>query len=390
MQEKECKPTMIYHHCTQATDAQGIHIYEICQAFKKLGWNVEKVALAKEEVVVTKKHVESSLSWVHKLPTWLVEIMKICYNLRDIGRLWKAVRTHKPSFIYERYSMYNIAGVIVAFWTKIPIAIEINSPLVYEQKIEKKLFWERLAQGMETWIVSHSTKTIAVTHVLKDMLIKAGADPERIVVIPNGINIEEYPEEKYGRILKDRLQKIAFVGWFRDWHRLPELIDALNRKKIFEQGTQLYLIGDGPARPEIKKAIQENKLESQVIITGSLSRQEVIEKLADIDIAIQPAANIYACPMKLIEYMAAGRAIIAPKLPNIEEILQDKVNAIFFTDGDWDDFANKILYLMENPTLAKQLGQNARQAILQRPYTWTHNAKQTLEILEIPNKESHK
>ncbi len=374
------KPVLIYHHLTKATDAQGIHIHEMCRAFERLDWEVHKAALVQNEALG--KDTTTQFSWLQHFPKWMIELFKIIYNIFEIRSLYRLVKTYSPQFIYERYSLYNIAGIVVAWWCKLPLILEINSPLAWEEKQYSHLTCYWLAQWIENFLIHHSFKTIAVSHELKRSLVKLGAPEDKIVVIPNGVYLQEYPAQVYINDYKlPDVKIITFVGWFRTWHRIPELIHTFVRHNIFEQCTQLWLVGDGPVRKEIEAAIAQYHVEKYVKITGPMDRQEVRNILLQTSIALQPAVTPYASPMKLIEYMAAGKAIVATDLPNIQELIQDGHNGMLFPDGDWGALSQKVVHLLHHPELVLQLGKHARATIESRPYTWDQNAKEVLSIL---------
>ena len=103
---------------------------------------------------------------------------------------------------------------------------------------------------------------------------------------------------------------IGFVGWFRPWHGLEMLIDAFHRAELGWKGAKLLLIGDGPATPALRKQVAALGLEECVVFAGAVPHDAIPEYLALVDIAAQPAANAYCCPMKVIEYMAMAKPIV--------------------------------------------------------------------------------
>jgi hypothetical protein len=89
---------------------------------------------------------------------------------------------------------------------------------------------------------------------------------------------------------------------------------------------------------------------------------------------LQTAAVPYASPLKLFEYMALGRAIIAPDQPNIREILQDHLNALLFDPDDRDAFHDALGRLCRDSAMRRRLGAGARSTVEEIPLTWAHNA----------------
>lgn len=369
----------IYHHRTQATDAQGIHINEMVNAFIRQGLDIKMVALVQDEALgqESREGILGRISSV--LPSLVYELMEIGFNIPGVFRLYRAVLKERPLFIYERYSIYNLAGLVVSRLTGIPLIEEVNAPLAHEKKSYGTLHFPGVAQRIETLIIKGSFRSIAVTEVLKKMLVRRGADEKRIVVMPNGVNLADYP---VGTDLKDGPEVVlGFIGWFRKWHGLESLVEIFTARKWHEKNVHLLLVGDGPLRENLENIIIRLGLENNVTITGAVPRDRLGDYLDQMDIALQPAATSYACPMKLIEYMAAAKAIVAPDQPNIREVLRDGENAFLFEPGNINDLARQIEALLADRAILSQLGRTARKTVETRPLTWDYNAVQVMELL---------
>ena len=371
----------LYHHRTQAADAQGIHINEMFRALKRRGVDMKMIALVKDEAVGLESRGGLLDKVISLLPGFVYELMEIGFNVLGILKLYRATRMYRPDFIYERYSIFNIAGCVVSKLTGVPLIEEINAPLAYEKQKYDQLYLKKIAQAVETWIVCQAAfRTVAVTQVLKQILVDNGAIPAKITVMPNGINLDEY-KNSISVVTKKRVV-LGFTGWFKDWHGLKELIDAFHDHQWHRQGLQLLLVGDGPERERLDNAIIEYGLEEHIIITGAVSRDRLAKMLQEIDVALQPAATQYASPMKLIEYMAAGKAIIAPDQANIRELLKNGENALLFEPGNFADLARQVEKINNSPDLIRTLGLNARKTVQEKPLTWDYNASQVIELLK--------
>ena len=377
---------ILYHHRTQAEDAQGIHIAEMVNAFRELGHKVEMVSLVESDQGAGGKG--ESRTWAKIMsfaPDWFYEVMGLGYNVYGFYRLARTARRFKPDLIYERYSLNTFCGVWISRLFRIPIALEVNAPLYYEQQKLGKLTFKSFARFSEKWICSHASLTIVVTAVMKEMLIKEGIPAEKMVVMHNGINparisknvSPENVRQKYH--LTDSIV-IGFVGWFRKWHGLEMLLEAVNNAGLSEKGVKLLLVGDGPAYPDLLRYAQENHMQDSVIFTGPVEKEQIPEYIAAIDIAVQPSATEYACPMKIIEYMGMGKCILAPAQANIQEILDDNISAVFFTPGSTTSLQTALTRLVENAALRKNLADNAYKSLITREMTWKRNARETLKL----------
>ena len=140
------------------------------------------------------------------------------------------------------------------------------------------------------------------------------------------------------------------------------------------------MVGDGPARAELEAQAERLGVTDRVTFTGVIQRDAVPDYVAAFDVALQPHVVAYASPLKLIEYLALGRAIVAPATPNIQEILTDGENGLLFDSGDTDAFAEAIVRLANDTALRQRLGQGALALLRERNLTWQHNAERVVGL----------
>jgi glycosyltransferase involved in cell wall biosynthesis len=141
-------------------------------------------------------------------------------------------------------------------------------------------------------------------------------------------------------------------------------------------------VGDGPARPTIEARARELGVSAQVSITGVVARDRVMKYIEAFDIALQPSVVEYASPLKLFEYMALGRAIVAPDSPNIREILKDGRDAVLFDHNNPAAFKVAIARLLADPALCGHIGTAARETLIERGLTWQSNARRVTDIAQ--------
>jgi glycosyltransferase involved in cell wall biosynthesis len=121
-------------------------------------------------------------------------------------------------------------------------------------------------------------------------------------------------------------------------------------------------------------------LAERVHFTGVVPRSEVPGHVAAFDIALQPAVTPYASPLKLFEYLALGKAIIAPRMPNIQEVLRDGHNAVLFDPADDASFARALTRLSADAALRQRLQALARATIGELGLTWHANARRVAAL----------
>ncbi len=387
---------ILYHHRTQAEDAQGIHIAEIIKAFRNLGHEVEEVSLiktkSKEVQAPNFKSLTSRRSNVWSFltrfsPKTLYEAIEIAYNFIGYQKLSQAIQKFQPDFIYERYALYTFAGVLAAKRYGIPIILEVNAPLAYEQKVYGKLVFPKLAESLERWITSHTTKTVVVSTPLKKHLIGLGVPAPHLEVIPNGIDPEQIHPGVSGEGVRKKYHLeskvvLGFIGWFRKWHGLEMLLEVMAEDSFKQTPVHLLLIGEGPAYDSLQKYVKMHALSDRVTFTGPIPHQQVATYMAALDIALQPSATPYASPMKLFEYMGMGKAIVAPKQENIEEILIHNESGILFEPSNKKALEEAILKCVQDASFRRRIGRRAREQIFERKYLWKENAKKVIQLVQ--------
>lgn len=378
---------ILYHHRTQAGDAQGIHIAEMVRAFRRLGHEVEMVSLVGEGGgTAHDAGATSPWAWVRRaVPAAAYEAMTLTYNAWGYGALAGAIRRRRPDVIYERYALNTVCGVWASRRFGVPLVLEVNAPLAAEQEALGEAAFRRLARRSERWICSNATRTLVVSAALGRRLVESGVPADALTVMPNGVDPERFhpavdasPVRQRHRL--DGRLVVGFVGWFRAWHGLEELIDLFAKRRLAERGVTLMLVGDGPCAAALRARVAALRLAESVVFTGPVATADVPAHVAAFDVAVQPSAPDYACPMKIVEYMAMGRAIVAPDQPNVRELLDAGVTARLFAPGDRASFEAALLDLIDDAATREGLARRAGAAVVERGLTWTANAERTLAL----------
>jgi glycosyltransferase involved in cell wall biosynthesis len=360
--------------------AEGIHIREMIHAFRSLGHTVTVVAPAGENHPQNNPKVGFLGTIKSALPGFLFEFCEILYSLYSfISICIKSIKI-KPDFIYDRYITYNLGGVIAARVLKIPIFLEVNAPLALErtEQPDEKLYFKKIAFSIERWVCSNATKTIVVSTPLKNYLISIGVNAGKIFVLPNGVNHEKFlPHEKDGNLLLNYgLAKsdtvIGFTGILRAWHGLELLLDSFRAISQEYEHVFLLIVGDGPIRNDLEDSINNFNLKSKVTITGRIPYNQVHEYVNLFDIAVSPKSTFYASPMKVVEYMALGKAVVTPNEENFLDLIDVGKNGMVFNSESEDGLTIVLKELLQNTNLITELGSNARKKV-QDQLNWHRN-----------------
>jgi len=380
---------VLYHHRTASKDGQAVHIEEMITALREQGHEVRVVAPGQADERAGEMGAE--VGWVARLrarlPKALYELLELGYTLVAYRRLAAAAREFKPDVIYERYNLFLLAGWLLKRRTGLPLLLEVNAPLAEERGRFGGLGLPRLARWAEGLAWRGADFALPVTDVLADHLRAVGVPQARIRVIPNGINEAHFaaapqPAAARAALGWEGALVLGFTGFVRDWHGMDRVIRWMASDRA-PANARLLVVGDGPARPDLERLAAELRLGDRVRFTGVIHRDRVPALVAAFDIALQPAVVDYASPLKLIEYLALGKAIIAPRQRNIEEVLDDGQNALLFAPGDEAGFEQALARLAGDAALRERLGQGARDTIARRQLTWAGNARQAVSLARL-------
>ncbi|MBZ0283970.1 MAG: glycosyltransferase family 4 protein [Anaerolineae bacterium] len=231
---------------------------------------------------------------------------------------------------------------------------------------------------------------IPVTKRLGEDLVKLGADPARVLVAHDGIRqarFAQLPTQTEARTAVNWPQDAFIVGYVGRLHTMAldkgvsTLIEALKRV----DGAVLALVGGPDDMAEILKQQWQNAgLNSNCFINaGQVTPERVPTYLSALDVCTMPFPwtehfAYYASPMKLFEYMASGRAIVASDLPSTAEVVTNDESALLYPPGDVDALAAAIIRLRDDPALRSRLGNNAREQVMSH-YTWDARARAILD-----------
>jgi glycosyltransferase involved in cell wall biosynthesis len=363
---------ILYSHRIQSRDGQGVHLEEMVAALRAEG----------HEVLVVGPAFYGKGGWGggsravalarRLLPAWAAEAAEMAYNAPAYRQLARAARHFRPEVLYERANLFYVAGALLARRLRLPYLLEVNAPLADERGRHGNLRLGRLARATERLAWRRADRVLPVTAVLADRVAAEGVPRGRIAVIPNGIDLRHYPEPT--PTSESDTLTLGFVGFVREWHGLDRVVRALAAWKG-KPALRLRVVGDGPARPDLERLAATLGIADRVEFGGVADHDAIPGLVAGFDIALQPASVPYASPLKVFEYMAAGRAIVAPDQPNLREVLEHEHTALLFDSTKEEAMWAAVERLATDPALRARLGAAARAEVLRRDLTWAGNAR---------------
>jgi glycosyltransferase involved in cell wall biosynthesis len=294
--------------------------------------------------------------------------------------------------LHERYNTPAVGGAIISRKLGIPYILEVNADLVEQRahkgKPERGLRW-LLCLLSSRFAFDTAAKIICTSEVLESHLInKWGIDRNKTVVLPCAADVEVFGQRFHPELTKqcyglNSEQVVMWVGGFHVWQDLDLLAKSFSHVVQILPNTKLVMVGDGDTRRTFEQKINLYGIQDYVVMLGTQPFEKIPELLAFADVVVSPSpahlAGQVGAPMKIFEYMAAGKAIVATNQAQFSAIIRDGHNGLLVTPGDVDAFTNAILTLLGDQFLREQLGKNARKQALER-HSWDGYSRQLEEI----------
>jgi glycosyltransferase involved in cell wall biosynthesis len=379
--------------------AHGLQIMQNCEAFAQAGYQVE-LWVARRWNTHTMRQIQNVYAYYGVQPVFtirripIVDIMPLAFGIPRLERIpfYIQIITYLVMMtlrmLVTRADVYYTRDEALAFmlgWLK------PRTSLAYEAHLFSP---SRRGGWLQAQVVRRCGSTIAITPKLRDDLIaQRGADPARVLVAHDGIRAARFAHLPTHAAARQHLtwDKNAFiVGFVGRLHMLNvdkgigTLVEALAQV----DNTTLALVG-GP--DDMAEALRARWLEmglpdERFLYAGHVPPDDVPRYLAAFDVCAMPHPHTtqfanYTSPLKLFEYMAAGRAIVASDLPGWADVVQHEINALLVPAGDVTELAHAIQRLQSDAALRERLGAAARERAMQH-YTWAARAARILQHLE--------
>ncbi len=383
---------ILFHFRTQGTGAEGVHIAGMAGAFRQLDHRVvfsspssiDPTATAGENPFRPKKERGVLARLAARAPGLFFELLEIAYNLFAGFQLGALLRRERFDLIYERHAFFLCITALLAQRHRVPLVVEVNE-LAGNERVRAAPWLLPLARWADRITFQRARLIVVVSPHLQRRIEAMGISKEKILVLPNAVDEQTLETHADGAAIRQRYQCensviIGFAGWFVRWHRLDVLIAQFAALAGGNSGLHLMLVGDGPLRPSIEAQATSLGIRDRVILPGAIPHAEMPACLAAMDICVVPHSNAYRSPIKLFEYMARGRAVVAPRTEPIALVVRHGENGLLFEPENDGDFRARLAALIVDPALRSRLGEQARCDI-RKKHTWAQNARDLLSRL---------
>lgn len=310
-----------------------------------------------------------------------------------------AFQVIEPTYIYERLCQGNYIGAKLSQELGIPYIVEYNgSETMMKRSFDGgEIAYEDELDAVEMFAFKQATLISVISQAVGDDLIRRGVDPAKILVNPNGVDVDDYRpltaeprravREPFG--WTDEHCVVGFTGTFGRWHGVGVLAEAMPQIAKQAPHVRFMMIGNGHCVNLIEDAVRNHRLESRVHMAGRVPQSEGRRLLGTCDVFVAPhdsdmaGSKFFGSPTKLFEYLGMGGAIVASRLEQIGEVLSpalgvkqllaerevDDRRAVLCEPGSVQELIDAVVRLANRPKVRAALGKNARNAAIDE-FSW--------------------
>jgi glycosyltransferase involved in cell wall biosynthesis len=277
------------------------------------------------------------------------------------------LREFRPDAVIGMYLLTNYLALGASKRTGTPLVVLVLEPN-YEMIPSRVL--RPIGKIMESKILKQADRVIVINEALRDYAIRMGARPEKTCVIRAGIDAEHFERNVNGSAVRQQYGMgesdtvLFFMGWLYHFSGLYELLREMGKCKRDGLGVKLLIVGDGDALEELQRERAELGLENYVAFAGKQPYTKIPEFIAASDICLLPAQDNAIMrdivPIKMYEYMAMGKPVIATRLRGLlREFGED--NGVLWIDRP-EDSLRKAMELINEGNI-KAHGEAATQFV---------------------------
>ncbi|MCI2956221.1 glycosyltransferase family 4 protein [Agromyces atrinae] len=346
------------------TKGASVHIQEIVRAFRGRGDEVTVYATRRGDLVPDDL---ADLRVVEvRVPRGDTAVRE--RGVTDAARqLAAAAVADGCDLVYERFALFSDGGARAADDAGVPLVLEVNAPLIEEQRTHRELVDDDGATALAAASMRAATVVACVSEPVAAWASRHGARAP--LVAPNGVNTARIRPSNAARPADD-VPTVGFVGTLKHWHGVDVLLDAAAELSRRGCVIRLSIVGDGPAGAELRE--QADRLGLDARFTGAVAPEEIPAHLAAIDVGVAPyrEADDYFSPLKVCEYLAAGIPVVASRVGQLPMLVDDGATGSLVVPGDPIALADALAALVSDPETRERWAVAARDRAV-RDFDWS-------------------
>jgi len=352
------------------------HVLGVMKGFRELGWEVHPFIVGdrvpqgwvKGEVrkAVRKNVLSRLLADIYRVVAGVWYRRAALNNLPDVD------------FVYERFGSFQSLGRAIQK-KGVRWVLETNGPFFMEANRERKsLLLSGIAYKMESFAYRKCDLLVCVSNPLKEILVNdLKIDPQKIIVLPNGVDVDFFSPDQVDPVRFFDFPVIGYVGAVIDRQGLDVLIRVLAELKREGVYVGLVIVGEGAYREDLTELAEKLNLAEQVAFVGQVPREDVPKHIAGFDFGYSGQVilnegllgKMYHSPLKLYEYLAMGKPVIASAYEDAEKVVRNGETGFLFKSGDHESLKVAIIAAINQQAQWAEMSKMARSEIVQH-HSW--------------------
>ncbi len=279
--------------------------------------------------------------------------------------------------VYERYSLGHRAGLDLARRLDVPFVLEVNAPLVDEANRHRPGSVADDDAAIERSLLAAADLVITVSTGLTDWVAPHRSGPT--LTLPNGFEPAWFPTR--ARTTEPRFP-LVFLGHPKPWHGADRLIDLMIDLAAMGHRPDMLVIGGGSGAEALRAAAATAGVGERLHVTGALAPEQATLLLGECGIGLAPYRRqepFYFCPLKVVDYLAAGLPVVATRQGDIPALVGD--GGIVVDPDDDADLVAAVALLLESSSMRASMGASGRAGAWST-MTWDHVARRTIDAIE--------
>jgi glycosyltransferase involved in cell wall biosynthesis len=373
-----------------APSGPGTHIREIIAGFEAQGHTVVRYIVGGEAALAQTSTIAFKRSlWKNYIPSIVWETFRDVHMILTDRKIEKnldaLVAKEKPDLLYER-SCYGMgSGMRSARKAGIRYVVEMNAPYPEEKiAMQGKSLLRFLGTRHERNQVHNAYRTIVVSSAMKKYLVeKTNVSEDTIIVVANAVNpnhvhvdSQKAQEIRLHLGLAEKHHVIGFVGSIFPYHGVDIMIESFSTLVNDHPNARMLIVGDGEILPTLRKRTETLQISDKVIFTGNVPHSEVYSYLSLMDITVMARSNWYGSPVKIFEYGAMQKAIVAPNVIPVTDVMKHHVHGLLISDST-EELTNALRFLLDQPNEGLRMAESFHKKVMAE-HTWAYVAKQIL------------
>ena len=362
--------------------ANAVQVLHMCSAFARLGVDVT-LALPGPNPDKVRKNIIAQLGGAPPFNVETFHKITACGRLNMVGG-YLGVRKLLKSANSDCCFVRNFVFLNASLKCNIPTVFEAHNANIHKNRYLNAFWTRNLIRNSKH---SKLVKFIGISGALRDFWVKAGVPKEKTLALHDAVDGRQYSameEQKPMRQMLGLSLDKKIVTYAGSLYRDRGIETILELAKSFRE--VLFIVVGGPEdRKRLYQSMCKDRGISNISFTGHVRHQKVKQYLVAADVLLMiwsrrvPTIN-YCSPLKMFEYMAAGRIIVGHAFPTILEVLKDGQNAYLASPDSFEDLREKLSSSLHE-TYPSAMAKRAKELVMKQ-YTWQARVRAILPFLE--------